>query len=101
MRMHVSKLIVYHIENFKIALSVDTFTIVSAIYLNLNFLFGIMPWSHCPIFLKSEAPQKFGKSGLKKLLKNEHRFGGHTLQEFYRILAAMCVLIAVYRFSFP
>ena len=60
-----------------------------------------MPWSHCPIFEKSGAPQKFGKSGLKQLLKKEFRFGGHTVQEFYRIPAAMCVLIAVYRFCIP
>ena len=33
-------------------------------HLQVHF-YTVMPWSHCPIFKKSGAPQKFGKSGLK------------------------------------
>ena len=51
-----------------------------------------------PDFSKIGTSAEIREVRIEIIFKNEFRFGGHTVQEFYRIPAAMCVLIAVYTF---
>ena len=56
-----------------------------------------MPWSPCPIFEKSDRPisAKIWEVRIEIIFKNEFRFGGLTVQEYYRIPGAMCVYMSV------